>query len=93
MKTLRFSEDEILQIEKECKIYNQKFSTYARKKILDIEMKSQIEMNLILELKRIGNNLNQIAKKINEDDKAEKLQLFTKLASIENEIKKLNSDS
>jgi hypothetical protein len=87
MKTIRFSPDEIKKIEDDCNLCSEKFSTYARKKILDIPMREKIEIEKIIQIKKIGNNLNQIAKVVNQT-KADlnKVQILELLQKIEDQI-------
>jgi hypothetical protein len=67
-KTLRFTKEEIEQIERERKKANLSFSEYARKVLLKkrVKCKSKDREKLIFELNRIGNNLNQITRRVNE---------------------------
>lgn len=93
-KNIRFSENEINQINNLIELHGIKFSSYARGKILDLKIGTNIEIEQIYQLKKIGNNLNQMAKKINMDKTIKNnIELLEKLVSIENEIKKLSDDS
>ena len=94
MKTLRFSENELTKIEQYLKVHNLKFASFARAKILDYEIKSSIKIEEITQLQKLnsnllalGNNLNQIAKIVNQNDDENKIDLLEKLAEIEKELK------
>ena len=46
-------------------------------------------MDLIYELNRIGNNLNQIAKSMHTMDNKHKIPMLTQLVEIEKQLQKL----
>ena len=62
------------------------FMDYARKMLIDghvIKQESRTDENVVLELKRIGNNINQIAKQLNsnlfvEKDTVAKIKMYQK---------------
>jgi hypothetical protein len=83
---LSFEENEILlsQLEK----HNLTFSNYARAKILNQKIKSKITNDLIYEIAKIGNNLNQIAKYVNTE-KALDFRVLEKLIEIEKHLENL----
>ena len=85
-KTIRFTEDEYALIQQELDKAHISFSTLARSAILRKKIKLPIERALLSELSRIGNNLNQIARSINQ---GEKRLVLTELVAIENELKEL----
>jgi len=93
LKTLRFTSDENKKINDLLILHNIKFSDYARSKILNLKIKTNIEIDYIYQIKKIGTNINQIAKKINQNNSSEKIELLEKLLDIENQLKKLNDDS
>lgn len=68
VRAVRFTEDEFQKIEKELTKLNTSFSNYARASILKTKVKftPKIKSELIFEINKIGNNLNQIAKLANE---------------------------
>lgn len=86
-KTLRFSEDEFSIIKKNLDNADISFSTFARSAILKKKIKLPIEKELIFEINKIGNNLNQIAKAINSRE--DKIDILTELVEIEKAIKSL----
>ena len=85
-KTLRFSTDEYAQIEAQLTTLGVNFSNFAKNAIINHKNTIPIQMNLIYELNRIGNNLNQIAKSINS---GEKIPVLTQLVEIEKQLQKL----
>lgn len=85
-KTLRFSAEEFAQIQAELDRANISFSTFARSAILKKKIKLPIEREYLYELNRIGNNLNQIAKRVNSDDRK---SVLVELVEIERALKDL----
>lgn len=88
-KTIRFTENEYALIQKELDKAHISFSTLARSSILRKKIKLPIERELLSELSRIGNNLNQIARSINQ---GEKHLILAELVAIERELKELHND-
>lgn len=81
-KTIRFTDDEILTIENLCSQNGVNFSDYCRSAILEKPLKSRFDISMILEVQKIGNNLNQIAKKLNGGGKMDEF-ILRKLIDIE----------
>ena len=65
IKSLRFSEDQWREIEKSLTDSGLNFSQYAIKRLLNFHIKPGVDKKVLYELSRIGNNLNQIARKLN----------------------------
>jgi len=86
-KTIRFSEQEFSQIEKN--LHGKSFSNFAREILLNGKIKvskiQKVDQDLIYHLNRIGNNLNQIARAANSED--DKIQILTELLEIEKDLK------
>lgn len=89
-KTLRFSENEFVMIQQKLDLANITFSDFARSAILKKKIKLPIEKDLIYELNKIGNNLNQIARAVNKN---EKISVLTELVEIEKALKDLKHGS
>lgn len=89
-KTIRFSEDEFQQIQQKLDLAEISFSDFARASILKKKIKLPIERELVFELSRIGNNLNQIARACNQ---GERKSILTQLVAIEQELKRLGNGS
>ena len=87
-KTIRFTENEYALIQKELDKAHISFSTLARSSILRKKIKLPVERELLSELSRIGNNLNQIARSINQ---GEKRLVLAELVAIESELKELRN--
>ena len=85
-KTIRFSEDEYSKISDKLEKADIDFSTFCRSAILKKKIKLPIERELLYQLNKIGNNLNQIAKRINQK---EKFSVLTELVQIEKALKDL----
>ena len=86
---LSFEENDILLTE--LKKHNLTFSNYARAKILNQKIKSKITNDLIYEVSKIGNNLNQISKYVNTV-KALDFSVLEKLIEIEKHLESLRND-
>ena len=86
--TIRFTDDEYNQLKTKADELGISLSTYIRKKTLGNRGKisSKCDKELLYEINRIGNNLNQIAKHCNTTKIIDKVVLKS-LAEIE---KKLN---
>ena len=87
-KTIRFTESEIEQIEKKLKEHNLSFSEFARNAILGKKINSKISIKLVYEINKIGNNLNQIAKRVNTLKKIDN-EVLTKLIDIDKKLEGL----
>ena len=85
-------------VDKSTKIYNSKADDAEKIKSTKIveSSYSKTERNLILELGRIGNNVNQIAKAINTDIAGtgtfDKVKLLHLLISIDQQLRELRPD-
>ncbi|RLA79823.1 MAG: hypothetical protein DRG78_12150 [Epsilonproteobacteria bacterium] len=90
-KTIRFTEDEYTIIEKKINAVNIDFSNFAKSTLLDKQIKTKIEQKYLVQLSKIGTNLNQIAKAVNiklDDDTA--TFIIQQLVNIEKAIKNDN---
>ncbi|TYK32816.1 DUF6290 family protein [Bacteroides pyogenes] len=61
----RVSEEEKRILQKKAEIYNLSLSSYVRKVSLETKILSKTDVKIAFELKKIGVNLNQIAKHLN----------------------------
>lgn len=87
-KTLRFSKEEFDKIQLELEKSNISFSDFARSAILKKKIKLPIEKELIYQISKIGNNLNQIARAVNSKDR---VAVLTELVEIEKQLKALRN--
>lgn len=85
-KTIRFSETEFQQIQQKLDMAEISFSDFARSTLLKKKINLPIERELIYHLNKIGNNLNQIAKRVNS---SERKSVLSELVEIERAIKDL----
>lgn len=85
-KTIRFTPEEYQKIQIQLKSLNIDFTKFAKNAIINHKITIPIQMDLIYELNRLGNNLNQIAKSINS---GEKIPVLTQLIEIEKQLQKL----
>ena len=85
-KSLRFSLAEYESINLELEKTNLSFSSFTRNLLLKKKINSKTDDKLILEINRIGNNLNQIARAVN---KQERINVLSELVKIEQSIKEL----
>ena len=85
-------------VEKAAKIYNSKKEEEQKIKVTKVveSSYSKTERALILELSRIGNNVNQIAKAVNTDiawvGTFDKVKLLHLLISIDQQLRELRPD-
>lgn len=91
-KTLRFSEAEWEKIESKISEHNLNFSDFARSAILKKKVKTKLTHDLIFQLQKIGNNLNQIAKKLNQNSDVPNSEVLRKMVDIQNEIRTISDD-
>ena len=89
-KSLRFSLAEYESINAELEKTNLSFSSFTRNLLLKKKINSKTDDKLILEINRIGNNLNQIARAVN---KQERINVLSELVNIEESIKELVNGS
>ena len=89
-KSLRFSLAEYESINLELEKTNLSFSSFTRNLLLKKKINSKTDDRLILEINRIGNNLNQIARAVN---KQERINVLSELVKIEQSIKELVNGS
>ncbi|MCT7531773.1 MobC family plasmid mobilization relaxosome protein [Aliarcobacter cryaerophilus] len=89
-KSLRFSLAEYESINAELEKTNLSFSSFTRNLLLKKKINSKTDDKLILEINRIGNNLNQIARAVN---KQERINVLSELVKIEQSIKELVNGS
>lgn len=86
-KTISFTNEEFQKVDAELKKSELDFSTFAKSILLKKKIVLPIERELIFELNKIGNNLNQLAKASNRYD--DKIQILSQLVEIEKSIKLL----
>lgn len=89
-KSIRFSPAEYESINLELEKTNLSFSSFTRNLLLKKKINSKTDDKLILEINRIGNNLNQIARAVN---KQERINVLSELVKIEQSIKELVNGS
>jgi hypothetical protein len=90
-KSIRLSEDENKQINSLIENHNISFSDFARSKILNQKIKTNLSKDLIYEVRKIGTNLNQIAHHVNQS-KSVDFQVLEKLVSIEKQLEELRKN-
>jgi hypothetical protein len=83
-KTIRFSNEEYSKIKELMSEHNLTFAEFARGAILRKKIKTNLTKDLLFEINRIGNNLNQIAKKVNQD--SDRKNLLINLIEIKNQL-------
>ena len=88
-KSLRFSPDEYAKVEAQLTSLGVNFTNFAKHAIINHKITIPIQMDLIYELNRIGNNLNQIAKSMHTMDSKHKIPVLTQLVEIEKQLQKL----
>jgi len=87
-KTIRFSEDEFSQVEEKLKEHNLTFAEFGRGAILNKKIKTKLTLDYIFQLQKIGNNLNQVAKGLNQNSDIPNSEILRALVRIEKLIEK-----
>ena len=89
-KTLRFTPDEFEKVEIERAKTNLDFTNFCKSAILKKRVKTKDEENfnrdLIYQVNKIGINLNQIARAVNQKDR---VAVLTQLVEIEKQLKEI----
>lgn len=88
-KTIRFSDEEYSKIEELMSEHNLTFAEFARGAILRKKIKTNLSKDMIFQINKVGNNLNQIAKKVNQN--IDRKNILLKLIEIQNELKKISN--
>lgn len=92
-KTLRFSADEFSIIEQILDEHKLTFSDFARSAILKKKVHTKLTVDMIFQIQKVGNNLNQIAKGINQKKgDIPNSEVLKKLIEIEKAIKEFSND-
>ncbi len=90
-KTIRFTPDEFEKVEIERAKTNLDFTNFCKSAILKKRVKTKDEENfnrdLIYQINKIGINLNQIARAVNQKDR---VAVLTELVEIEKQLRVLN---
>ena len=90
-KTLRFTPDEFEKVEIERAKTNLDFTNFCKSAILKKKIKTSIEedfnRDLIYQINKIGINLNQISRAVNQKDR---VAVLTELVEIEKQLRALN---
>lgn len=90
-KTIRFTPDEFEKVEIERAKTNLDFTNFCKSAILKLKVKTKDEENfnrdLIYQVNKIGINLNQIARAVNQQDR---VAVLTELVEIEKQLRALN---
>lgn len=90
-KSIRFTPDEFEKVEIERAKTNLDFTNFCKSAILKRKIKTSIEedfnRDLIYQINKIGINLNQIARAVNQKDR---VAVLTELVEIEKQVRALN---
>ena len=91
-KTIRFTPDEFEKVEIERAKTNLDFTNFCKSAILKKRVKTKDEENfnrdLIYQVNKIGINLNQIARAVNQKDR---VAILTELVEIEKQLRELKN--
>ena len=92
VKSVRFTTEEYAKIEQQLNKLNTTFAIFSRASILKTKIKFQpkIKSDLIFEINKIGNNINQLAKIANEK-KAIDTNVLKVMFDIQKKLDKLIS--
>ena len=90
-KSIRFTNDEFEKVEEQRAKTNLDFTSFCKSAILKKKVVTKLEedfnRDLIYQVNKIGINLNQIARAINQKDK---VSVLTELVEIEKQLRILN---
>lgn len=89
-KTIRFTSSEFEMIESQRSKTSLTFSEYIRKTSSRRKINTKLDVDLLAQINKIGINLNQIAKAVNQD---EKIPVLIELVEIEKQLKALRNGS
>ena len=89
-KSLKITTKENENLLTQLKKHNLTFSDYARARILNKKIKSKISNDLIFQISKIGNNLNQISKFVNQK-KSLDIQVLQELINIEKQLEQIRN--
>ena len=93
-KTLRFTPLEFERIEEQREKTNLDFTNFCKSAILKKKVKTKLEedfnRDLIYQINKIGINLNQISRAVNQKDR---VAVLTELVEIEKQLKALRNGS
>ena len=93
-KSIRFTPDEFAKVEIERARTNLDFTNFCKSAILKKRVKTKDEENfnrdLIYQLNKIGININQIARAVNQKDR---VAVLTELVEIEKQLRELRNGS
>lgn len=84
-KTVRVSENEMKIISEKMKNFDVSFGELARNLLLDLKVNTILENEMITELRKIGTNVNQIARLMNAG-REDVIDIASSWANIEKEI-------
>ncbi len=87
-KTIRFNSEELKIAEEKIKDYNMPFGEFTRKLILGFEPVTKLESEFLIELRKIGTNINQIAKVLNSGN-GNVIDIKSSWENIQKELKRL----
>ena len=88
-KTIRFSDEEYSKIEAMMNEHNLTFAEFARAAILRKKIKTNLTKELLFQINKVGNNLNQIAKKVNSSD--DRKNILIQLIAIKNQMQEIKN--
>ena len=87
-KTIRFNEDEYTYINKQLEEHHLSFAELGRAAMLNQEIKSKLELEMVFQVGKIGINLNQLAHHVNTQ-KCIDMQVLYTLVQIEKSLMRL----
>ena len=85
-KTIRLSHKEMQIVEAKMENYRMPFGEIARNLLLDLKINDKLEIDFIIELRKIGTNINQMAKVINSGN-TDIIDIQASWDNIEKELK------
>ena len=87
-KTIRFSDDEYAYIKKQLEEHHLSFAVLARSAILNQEIVSKLEVEMVYQVHKVGLNMNQVSHYVNTK-KCIDIQVLQTLVNIEKTLTRL----
>lgn len=86
-KTVRVSDNELKIINEKMKNFNMPFGELGRNLLLDLQVNDRLTSEILIELRKIGTNVNQIAKVLNSKNELNSIDFYRNWKELEEQFK------
>lgn len=86
-KTIRMSDNEMAVVMKKMEKFNMPFGELGRNLLLDVKVNDRLTSEILIELRKIGTNVNQIAKVMNSKNELSSIDLYRNWKELEEQFK------